>query len=68
MASSSGNVFLYFLAIFLPPLSVFFKHGCGAEFWIDICLTILAWIPGVIYSWYVISQSEKREIGGGRRY
>jgi uncharacterized membrane protein YqaE (UPF0057 family) len=41
-------VCLYFLAIFLPPLAVFFKRGCTADFLINILLSILGWIPGVI--------------------
>lgn len=28
---SIGDMLLYFLAIFLPPVSVFIKRGCGAE-------------------------------------
>ncbi|KIN02352.1 hypothetical protein OIDMADRAFT_18935 [Oidiodendron maius Zn] len=48
MASSSSDIFLYILAIFLPPLAVFFKRGCGADFLINIGLSILGWIPGVV--------------------
>jgi len=43
-----SDVFAYILAIFLPPLAVFLKRGCGADFFINICLSILGWIPGVI--------------------
>ncbi|PPQ67752.1 hypothetical protein CVT26_007039 [Gymnopilus dilepis] len=33
--------------------------GCGStDFWINICLWILGWIPGVIHAWYIISRSE----------
>ncbi|XP_024379554.1 salt stress-induced hydrophobic peptide ESI3 [Physcomitrium patens] len=42
------------LAIFLPPLGVFFKYNCGVEFWICLLLTILGYIPGIIYALYVI--------------
>jgi len=42
------DVCLYFLAIFLPPLAVFLKRGCNADFLINILLSILGWIPGVI--------------------
>jgi uncharacterized membrane protein YqaE (UPF0057 family) len=38
----------YIIAIFLPPLAVFLKTGCGADFVINILLSILGWIPGVI--------------------
>lgn len=35
----------------LPPVSVFLKRGCAADFWINVCLSILGWIPGVIHAW-----------------
>ncbi|KAI6158254.1 hypothetical protein BKA82DRAFT_161788 [Pisolithus tinctorius] len=56
--SPTHDVLLYFLAIFIPPLTVFFKRGCTADFWINICLWILGWIPGVLHAWYIISRSE----------
>jgi len=56
--SSGYDVFLYFLAIFIPPVPVLLKRGPGADFCINICLWICGWIPGVIHSWYIISKSE----------
>ncbi|KAF8878328.1 hypothetical protein BD779DRAFT_1447785 [Infundibulicybe gibba] len=52
-ASSNTDVCLFFLAILLPPVSVFLKRGCTAAFWINILLCILGWIPGVIHAWCV---------------
>ncbi|KAI5984565.1 hypothetical protein EDC04DRAFT_3130238 [Pisolithus marmoratus] len=43
--SPTRDVLLYFLAIVVPPLAVFFN------FWINICLSILGWIPGVLHAW-----------------
>ncbi|CAM6116129.1 unnamed protein product [Calypogeia fissa] len=42
------------LAILLPPLGVFFKYGCALEFWICVLLTILGYLPGILYALYVI--------------
>ncbi|URE46739.1 low temperature and salt responsive protein, partial [Musa troglodytarum] len=42
------------LAILLPPVGVFLRYGCGVEFWIDLLLTILGYIPGIIYAIYVL--------------
>ncbi|GMY08711.1 Proteolipid membrane potential modulator [Fagus crenata] len=42
------------LAIFLPPVGVFLRYGCGVEFWIDLVLTLLGYIPGIIYALYVL--------------
>ncbi|ROW06685.1 hypothetical protein VPNG_06755 [Cytospora leucostoma] len=57
--SSTTDVLDYILAIFLPPLAVFFKRGCAADFLINICLTILGWIPGLLHAWWIISKYEK---------
>ena len=54
--SSTSDMCLYFLAVFLPPLAVFFKTGCGSSFLINILLSILGWIPGVIHAWWIIGK------------
>ncbi|XP_074284427.1 hydrophobic protein OSR8-like [Silene latifolia] len=42
-------------AIFLPPLGVFFRHGCcSCEFLICVLLTMLGYVPGMIYAIYAI--------------
>ncbi|KAH0933887.1 hypothetical protein HID58_011004 [Brassica napus] len=38
------------IAILLPPLGVFLKFGCSVEFWICLILTLLGYIPGIIYA------------------
>ncbi|MGB3776270.1 MAG: YqaE/Pmp3 family membrane protein [Leeuwenhoekiella sp.] len=43
------------LAILLPPLAVFLTHGLGGKFLISILLTLIGWLPGVIYAFYVNS-------------
>ncbi|KEI69781.1 MULTISPECIES: YqaE/Pmp3 family membrane protein [Endozoicomonas] len=44
----------YFLAIILPPLAVLL---CGKPFQVilNIILTILGWIPGVIHALFVVN-------------
>ncbi|KAJ4337956.1 plasma membrane proteolipid Pmp3 [Didymella glomerata] len=56
--ATKSNLCLYFIAIFLPFLPVLLRRGCGADLLINICLDILGWIPGVVHSWWIISQSE----------
>ncbi|KAK0444540.1 uncharacterized protein EV420DRAFT_1277488 [Desarmillaria tabescens] len=34
------------------------ERGCSADFWINIALCVLGWIPGIIHAWYIISKSE----------
>jgi uncharacterized membrane protein YqaE (UPF0057 family) len=42
------------IAILLPPLGVFLQVGIGVQFWINIVLTILGYIPGIIHAIWVI--------------
>lgn len=45
------------LAILLPPLGVFLQVGLGAHFWINILLTLLGYIPGIIHAlWIILSR------------
>jgi uncharacterized membrane protein YqaE (UPF0057 family) len=39
-------------AIVLPPLAVFLMYGIETEFWISLLLTIIVWLPGIIYALY----------------
>ncbi|KIX06793.1 uncharacterized protein Z518_04769 [Rhinocladiella mackenziei CBS 650.93] len=57
--SSTSDVLLYILAIFLPPLAVLLKTGCDSNFIINILLTILSWLPGCIHAWWVITKYEE---------
>ncbi|KAA1474915.1 UPF0057-domain-containing protein [Dentipellis sp. KUC8613] len=41
-------------AILLPPVGVFLERGCGADLLINILLTILGYIPGIIHALYII--------------
>ncbi|MEN3791344.1 YqaE/Pmp3 family membrane protein [Fulvimarina sp. MAC3] len=43
-------------AIILPPLGVFLQVGLGKHFWINIVLTLLGFIPGVIHAIWVIGK------------
>lgn len=41
-------------AALLPPLGVFLKEGSGRDFWIATALTILAFIPGMIFALWTV--------------
>lgn len=42
------------VAILLPPLGVFLQEGIGKHFWINILLTLLGYIPGIIHAVWII--------------
>ncbi|KAK8056405.1 plasma membrane proteolipid 3 [Apiospora rasikravindrae] len=54
MPFTASDICKIILAIFLPPLGVFLERGCGADFFINILLTILGYIPGIVHALYII--------------
>jgi uncharacterized membrane protein YqaE (UPF0057 family) len=44
------------IAILLPPLGVFLQVGIGKHFWINVLLTILGYIPGIVRAVWVIAK------------
>ncbi len=47
------------LCLLLPPVAVLLEFGCGCDFLISLVLTLLAYIPGVIYSYYIVLHKAK---------
>lgn len=47
------SILTIILNILLPPLAVFLKHGLGGTFLINLLLTLLGWIPGMIHAFLV---------------
>jgi uncharacterized membrane protein YqaE (UPF0057 family) len=44
------------IAILLPPLGVFLQVGLTKHFWINVLLTILGYIPGIVHAVWVIAK------------
>lgn len=44
------------LSVLIPPLGVFLQVGLGLHFWINILLTILGYIPGVVHAVWIIAR------------
>ena len=42
------------LSILLPPVGVFLQVGIGLHFWVNILLTLLGYVPGIIHAVWVI--------------
>jgi uncharacterized membrane protein YqaE (UPF0057 family) len=42
------------LSIIIPPLGVFLQVGLGVQFWLNVVLTLLGYIPGLIHAVYII--------------
>ncbi|KAK3838655.1 MAG: plasma membrane proteolipid 3 [Linnemannia elongata] len=54
MALTCSDIFKFFFAVILPPLGVMLEKGCGCDFLINIALTCLGYIPGIIHAFYII--------------
>lgn len=52
--ATKGDILRILLAIILPPLGVFMQVGLGLHFWLNILLTILGYIPGIIHAIWII--------------
>ena len=51
------------LAILLPPVGVFMAFGVGPTLFINIGLTLLGWIPGIIHAvWAIVKQDQSRSL------
>ena len=52
---STNQLLLIILAIILPPLAVYLHEGViNGKFWLDLVLTLLFFIPGVVYALIVV--------------
>jgi len=52
---STNTILLAILAILLPPLAVYLHEGeLNTKFWLSVLLTLLFWLPGVIYALIVV--------------
>lgn len=49
---------LILIAILVPPLAIFLKFGVGNNLFINIVLSILFYIPGVIHALWLIMKEE----------
>ena len=48
------------LGILIPPVGVLLTYGIGPTLVINILLTLLGWVPGVIHAIWAISKYEEK--------
>jgi uncharacterized membrane protein YqaE (UPF0057 family) len=54
MPATATDIIKVIAAIILPPLGVFLEVGLKKHFWINILLTLLGFLPGIIHALWVI--------------
>jgi uncharacterized membrane protein YqaE (UPF0057 family) len=52
--TAMSKLLVIIITILLPPLGVALVFGLSAEFWISLLLTLLFYVPGLIYSLIII--------------
>jgi uncharacterized membrane protein YqaE (UPF0057 family) len=45
---------LALLALLFPPLAVLIDRGCDGQFCLNVLLTLLGYLPGVLHAWAVL--------------
>lgn len=52
--SAGGDLLRVILSVILPPVGVAMEVGFSTQFWINVLLTLLGYIPGVIHALWII--------------
>jgi uncharacterized membrane protein YqaE (UPF0057 family) len=42
------------LSILIPPVGVFLQVGFGLHFWLNVILTLIGYLPGLLHAIWVI--------------
>lgn len=64
-----GDFIRILISILIPPLGVFLRVGFGLHFWLNILLTLLGYIPGLIHAiWIIASHRTRDDLTYGGKY
>jgi uncharacterized membrane protein YqaE (UPF0057 family) len=44
------------LSVLVPPIGVFLQVGFGGQFWLNILLTLLGYVPGLVHAIWIIAR------------
>lgn len=47
------SILMILVTILLPPLAVLLNRGLGLHFLLNILLTLIGWLPGVIHAFWL---------------
>lgn len=51
-----NRLVLIIIAVLLPPLAVFLRHGIMPVFWLNLILTLIFFIPGMIHAIWIVTK------------
>lgn len=52
--TDTNKLLLVIIAILLPPLAVGLKRGLGGALLLNVILTLIFWLPGLLHALYVV--------------
>jgi len=50
------NILGLVFAVLVPPLGVLREVGPGKTFWLNVLLTLLAFVPGVVHAVWIVTR------------
>lgn len=53
---STADLIRVIFSVIIPPLGVFFQEGLGKHFWINVLLTLLGYIPGLVHAVWILAR------------
>jgi len=53
-STDSADLLRVLISVLLPPLGVFLQEGIGPQFWINVLLTLLGYVPGLVHAIWII--------------
>jgi len=56
------SLIMILLTILIPPVPVAIKEGVGVQLLLNILLTLIGWLPGVIHAFWVQTRGGSAEI------
>jgi uncharacterized membrane protein YqaE (UPF0057 family) len=54
--ATNDDFVLLLLLVFIPPVGVFLKRGMGTDFIINLILTLIGYVPGIIHGVYIYTR------------
>jgi len=54
MEEKTKDIIRILLSVIIPPIGVFLQVGIGLHFWLNLLLTFMGYIPGLIHAIWVI--------------
>lgn len=56
MSRKKNLLLLIIIAVLLPPLSVLIDRGFGKDFFINLILTLIFFLPGMIHALWLVTK------------